>query len=68
MRIELTCAVCGKNNFEFPAGGGDQNAVTCGECGHFVGTMGDLKDAVARAVIERSRQSNIATSRDQDAG
>lgn len=52
MRIELSCAECGNNRFNFPVGGNDASDVTCADCGHLVGTMGSLKDEVAKAVID----------------
>jgi uncharacterized Zn finger protein len=68
MRIELACAECGKNNFAFPDGGGDNAIVSCGDCGHILGSMGDLKQAVAEAVITKSRKANLLrTTRDHDA-
>ena len=68
MRIELACAVCGKNRFAFPEGGGDQAVVACEDCGHIVGSMGDLKQAFAEAVITKSRKPKIRkTVEDQDA-
>jgi ribosomal protein S27E len=51
MRIELACAECGRNRFVFPDQGSDDAEVSCADCGHVVGTMGALKDAVAAAVI-----------------
>jgi uncharacterized Zn finger protein len=61
VRIELTCNVCGKNRFAFPAGGGDDAIVACEECGHVVGSMGDLKQAFAEAVITRTPSPPIAS-------
>lgn len=59
MRIELTCAVCGNNRFAFPEGGGDDAIVVCEDCGHVVGSMDDVKQAVAEAVITKSRKPRI---------
>ena len=59
MRIELACAVCGKNRFAFPQDGGDSAIVACEDCGHVVGSMAELKLAVAEAVISRSRKPKI---------
>ena len=41
-----------QQSFHFPVGGNDASDVTCADCGHLVGTMGSLKDQVAKAVIE----------------
>lgn len=51
MRIDLTCEACGDNRFSFPRDGGDDAVVTCGECGHVVGTIGAMKDEVIQAVL-----------------
>ncbi len=59
MRIELACKVCGKNRFAFPEGGGDEAVVACEDCGHVVGTMGDLKQAVAAAVVAGTHKPRI---------
>lgn len=53
MRIELACAECGRNRFSFPPEGTDQDIVTCGDCGHEIGTLASLKDRVAKLVLGR---------------
>jgi uncharacterized Zn finger protein len=50
MRIKMSCRECGNNRFDFPKRGSDDAHVTCADCGHLVGTMGSLKQAVATAV------------------
>jgi len=59
MRIDLACNVCGKNRFVFPEGGGDDEIVSCEDCGHIVGSMGALKQAVAEAVVSNTRKPEI---------
>ena len=60
VRIELACAVCGKNRFSFPEEGGDDSThVSCEDCGHVVGSMGELKQAFAEAVINRTRRARV---------
>ena len=59
MRIELACAVCGKNRFAFPEKGGDEAIVACDDCGHVVGNMGELKQAFAEAVMTKSRKLRV---------
>jgi uncharacterized Zn finger protein len=61
MRIELACNECGKNRFAFPDGG-DDAIVACEDCGHVVGNMGDLKQAVAEAVIAKIRRPEVRTT------
>lgn len=61
MRIDLSCAQCGRNRFAFPESGGDDAMVTCRDCGHQVGTLGDLKRRVEIAVTGGSpRQRGAA--------
>ena len=56
MKIELTCAACGSNNFELTGTEADDAVIGCTECGHVIGTMGELKLKLAEEVI---RHSNI---------
>ena len=53
MKIELTCAECGDNRFALDAALTDACVVRCHECGHKIGTMGELKDMITRAVLAR---------------
>jgi uncharacterized Zn finger protein len=62
MRIELKCAACGSNNFELGDADTDNSVITCGECGHVVGTMGELKSKLAEEVIRHSRIRRDLTS------
>jgi uncharacterized Zn finger protein len=55
MRIELNCAECASNNFELGDAQTDDCLVACAECGHVIGTMGQLKERLADEVIRRSR-------------
>ena len=55
MRIELNCAECGQNHFTIIRGMDDDAVVRCSECGHKVGTMGQLKERVAAEVMKRSK-------------
>ncbi len=59
MRIELSCESCHQNNFSFPEDSDDDATVVCVDCGHVVGSMGALKQAVAEAVIAKSPEPNI---------
>ena len=59
MKIELTCAECGENQFTFPETGGDGAIITCKPCGHVIGTLGEVKDAVAKAVLSRSTVATV---------
>jgi predicted nucleic acid-binding Zn ribbon protein len=54
MRIELNCAKCGENRFTIIQGMKDEADVSCSECGHKIGTMGDLKQLLAAEVMKRA--------------
>ena len=54
MRIELNCAVCGSNRFTLDHAAADDSHVACDECGHQIGTMGELKKRVADEVLRHS--------------
>ena len=55
MRIELNCAECGQNRFTIIRNMGDEEVVTCSDCGHNIGTMSELKERVAAEVLERAK-------------
>lgn len=59
MRIELNCAVCGKNSFNLGHGAADDSVIRCNACGHEIGTMAELKQRVAEEVLRHaaSRES-----------
>lgn len=57
MRIDLSCERCGKNRFDFPAQGSDEDMITCVECGQEIGTLGALKKKVASEVWKHKRRS-----------
>lgn len=63
MKIELNCAVCGSNNFELADALTDECAVSCADCGHVIGTMGELKAKLAEEVIRRSHKRPPASAR-----
>ncbi len=56
MRIELSCRLCGENHFTLEAADTDSSIVACRECGHVMGTLGELKEEVARMVLTQSAQ------------
>ena len=55
MKIDLQCAACGSNKFELGEAETDECSVECGECGHAIGTMGQLKQMLAAEVLRHSR-------------
>ena len=63
VKIDLKCASCGSNRFQLGDAPADDFIVECGECGHVIGTMGQLKDKLAEEVLRRTRQDSAPTSR-----
>lgn len=65
MKIELKCALCGGNNFEFGGAQSDECSVACGDCNHVIGTLGELKLKLAEEVIRRSgpRETSMAAEK-----
>jgi uncharacterized Zn finger protein len=55
MRIEINCARCGNNRFSLQGEQRDDATIYCGDCGHHIGTLAQLKDRVAAEVIKRSQ-------------
>jgi DNA-directed RNA polymerase subunit RPC12/RpoP len=49
--IELSCSQCGSNRFTLAKAARDESEVSCEDCGHRVGTLGELKQAVADRVL-----------------
>jgi DNA-directed RNA polymerase subunit RPC12/RpoP len=60
MRIELTCAQCGKNSFNLGHGAEDDSVICCNFCGHEIGTMAELKLRVAEEVLKRAAKRDAA--------
>jgi DNA-directed RNA polymerase subunit RPC12/RpoP len=54
MRIELNCAECGKNHFALDGDISNDTNIHCENCGHKLGTMGELKERLAAEVLKRS--------------
>jgi hypothetical protein len=51
MRIHLSCRACGGNSFAIDDAEGDASTIGCRECGHVIGTLGQVKAQVARQVL-----------------
>jgi uncharacterized Zn finger protein len=54
MRIELSCDNCGQNDFGLDQAENDTALISCDECGHLVGLLGQLKEQVAEKVLTSS--------------
>lgn len=59
MRIELTCAICGSNHFSLDEAQEDDALVSCEDCGHLVGTLGQLKERVVEQLLARGRNRGL---------
>ena len=62
MRIEVNCSQCGGNRFTLEKAQRDASPIQCADCGHEVGTLGDLKERVAEQVIAGSSRQSGAPS------
>lgn len=60
MRIELNCRKCGSNRFKLDGNPADEAHVQCEDCGHMIGTMGELKRQVAEEVLKRAQVPRFA--------
>lgn len=58
MKIQLSCAACGNNRFSLDEAITDECMVRCRDCGHGIGTLGQLKSRVAEEVISRARDAH----------
>ena len=67
MRVELSCAECGGNNFSLDEAVSDQTQIICRDCGHEVGTFGHVK-ALVLAELRRppSQRSEVVLSGDDE--
>ncbi len=54
MRIDLNCACCGSNRFSMDQAESDHSLIRCLDCGHLIGTLGNLKEQVAAEVLRRT--------------
>lgn len=50
MKIDLRCRECGDNHFRIDTAKHDDAIITCQECGHQVGTLGDITKQVVAQV------------------
>jgi ribosomal protein L34E len=50
MRIDLTCAGCDGNRFDYPFALKDTSVITCADCGREIGTVADMQQTVIEAL------------------
>jgi hypothetical protein len=55
MKVELACGECGGNDFAIDEARSDSCQVHCGDCGHRIGTLAELKERVAQTVLAAAR-------------
>ena len=58
MRIDLSCIECGSDSFCLDGPASDGSAIYCDDCGRLIGTIGELKTELGRAILRRSTASN----------
>ncbi len=56
LKIDLSCGECGSNRLDIPAQANDDSPVVCEECGHALGSLGDVKSKVEEAVLRGARR------------
>ena len=55
-RIDLSCHQCGSNRLDIPANAEDDSPVVCEECGHALGSLGEVKRKVEQAVLRKGKR------------
>ena len=67
MRVELSCAECGGNNFSLDEAVGDDSQIVCRDCGHEVGTFGQVKELLlAELRRPQKHRSEVILSGDEE--
>ncbi|HLL30496.1 MAG TPA: hypothetical protein VK403_05830 [Allosphingosinicella sp.] len=54
LNVDLSCGECGSNRLDIPAQASDDSPVVCEECGHALGSLGEVKARVEQAVLRGS--------------
>lgn len=54
--VELHCDRCGSANLSLPAGGEEDGAIACNDCGAGLGTFGDLRRELVARALEQSAE------------
>jgi len=67
VRVELSCAVCGGNNFSLDEAENDDSQIVCRDCGHEVGTFGYVRELLL-AELRRppAQRSDVVLSGDEE--
>ena len=58
LRIDLNCNECGSDSFCLDRPASDSSMISCDGCGHIMGTIGELKTELGRAILRRSTASS----------
>ncbi len=58
---ELNCTNCGSNRFSYPRTMNDDTAVTCQDCGQSAGSLAELKERIASAVLKKPTRAIDST-------
>lgn len=60
VKIELSCAQCGGNRFDYPLVLKDDSLITCSDCDHEIGTVAQLQTKLLAALNRgKSRQNEV---------
>lgn len=54
MKIEISCAMCGRNRFNLSTAQRGTSIIICEDCGHNLGTLRELEQRVADEVLRRT--------------
>jgi uncharacterized Zn finger protein len=55
LNIDLSCGECGSNRIAIPPQASDEKPVACEDCGHVLGSLGEVKLRVEQAVLRGGR-------------
>lgn len=54
MRVNISCAECGGNRFDYPLVLNDDSMIRCIDCDHEIGTVAQLQDKVVEQLTKGS--------------
>ena len=56
LSVDLSCGRCGGNRLEIPARADDESPIACQDCGHSLGSLGEIKSRVEQAVLRGAKR------------